>query len=371
MVKKDKLIKEYGKVIYDVTDLLKNKNEWKKRYNEEIDECQELIANSEQQTNEPLNRQSTSYQAVIANMETNITGLRKKFRALDPVFVYLSVSKVKLAKEGNAMFDLRYEGQSVAELIVAAKQPNDSTINKEFKVSLKIDDKKANTNQRDFGFPRIIPGRFDWNSNEASAFRKFFSSKPQRTQDATKVNREHRFESVILTDLLKRYSTDKTLVNIRPVLLCGARFQMPTPINSSKAKEGIVTYSGQFGGGIDILARAGKSGRKANLCVIEVKDENTSKEPPQAAMKQAIAYATFIRELLRDKVNGSGWWKLFGFSGAIPDKLTIFTVVAMPRGAEDEIYPGEIIKIGDKDEFVLHYIYIDSSNGQPISATFP
>ena len=334
MTNKNNLIQEYRQVIDVVTDLLqKNKTEWSPRYQ--------------------------GYQELIGNLNAQIADMRKKFRALDPVFVYLSISKVKTANSSRVSFDLRYQGQSVAELIV------DKT------VSLNFDPTKAKTNERDFGFPGGLNGKFDWNSKEAMAFRKFFAGKPQRTPKATKENKEHRFESVILTDLLKRISAEKTLVNIRPVLLCGARFQMPTPLTASNAKAGVVNYASSNGGGIDILARAGKSGRKTNLCVIEVKDENTAKEPLQAAMKQAVAYATFIREILRDGDNGKRWWKLFGFSGALPEKLTILTVVAMPKGNNDEIYPGEIIKIGANDELVLQYIYIEGSTGQPVSATFP
>ena len=334
MTIKNNLIQEYRQVIDVVTDLLqKNKTEWSPRYQ--------------------------GYQELIGNLNAQIADMRKKFRALDPVFVYLSISKVKTANASRVSFDLRYEGQSVAELIV----------NKT--VSLKVNPTQAENNVRDFGFPGGLNGKFDWYSKEAMVFRKFFSGKPQRTQNATQENTEHRFESVILTDLLKRISSEKTLVNIRPVLLCGARFQMPTPLSASNAKSGIVTYAGKSGGGIDILARAGKSGRKTNLCVIEVKDENTVQESPQKAMNQAIAYAAFIWQLLRDKENGPGWWKLFGFSGSLPTKLSIITVVAMPKGDKDQIYPGEIIKIGANDELVLQYIYIDGSTGQPISTTYP
>ena len=84
-----------------------------------------------------------------------------------------------------------------------------------------------------------------------------------------------------------------------------------------------------------------------------------------------MALVRVIKELLRDKENGPGWWKLFGFSGSLPTKLSIITVVAMPKGDKDQIYPGEIIKIGANDELVLQYIYIDGSTGQPISTTYP
>ncbi len=88
--------------------------------------------------------------------------------------------------------------------------------------------------------------------------------------------------------------------NIQPVLMAKkARFQMPTPLKASE--KGKISYAG-VGGGIDILARVGKgSGNGTKLCIIEVKDEHSHKEPPKTAIKQALVYATFIRELLRSE----------------------------------------------------------------------
>lgn len=368
MTKKDDLIKEYEKIIADVKTKLNNNSEWKKRYSD-VTEILEDHA-------EPKGLQSKrikSYHALIANNEPHIIGLRKKFRALEPIFVYLSVNKVMKAGAGKATFDLRYEGQSIAELSVEEKESIDYAKDKEYGIWLKISEKMANTNKRDFGFSRedasAVCGRFDWSDEDAKKFRKYFSNKPPRASTAAIENREHKFESEILTDMLKVSSLGKKLLNVQPVLLCGARFQMPTPINASKVKVGRIEYSRQYGGGIDIMAHAGNGGN-TKLCVIEEKDGNTSSEPPQVAMKQAIAYATFIRELLRS-TNGGDWWRLFGFQSVLPEKLTIFTVVAMPKGKKDEVYPGEIIDVGENDKFVLHYIYIDGKTGQPLSATFP
>lgn len=368
MATKDALLNEYKKIIADVKTKLNNNSEWRKRYSDVTEILEEQPEARERHSN-----RIKSYHALIANNEPHIVGLRKKFRALEPIFVYLSVNTVMKVSAVKATFDLRYEGQSIAELIVEEKESNDSAKDKEYRICLKIGEKMANTNKRDFGFSRedasVLCGRFDWSDEDAKKFRKYFSNKPPRASTATKESREHKFESEILTDMLKVSSLGKKLLNVQPVLLCGARFQMPTPINASKVKVGRIEYSRQYGGGIDIMAHAGNGGNE-KLCVIEVKDANTSSEPPQVAMKQAIAYATFIRELLRS-TNGEAWWKLFGFQSALPEKLTIYTAVAMPKGKKDEIYPREIIDVNENDKFVLHYIYIDGNTGQPLSATFP
>lgn len=196
-------------------------------------------------------------------------------------------------------------------------------------------------------------------------------NEPVRADAGNKKNQEHRVESEILTDMLKRSNAaGKILRDMQPALLCGERFQMPTPLSASGVKNGRLVYGGPQGGGIDILARAGH-GVNTSLCIIEVKDQNESKEPPQASMKQAIAYATFIWQLLRaDATLGQKWWKMFGFSRDIPAQLTLFAVVAMPAKDRDEKVPGAEIQLNQNDKIVLHYIDIDDTTGKPISKTF-
>ena len=148
-------------------------------------------------------------------------------------------------------------------------------------------------------------------------------------------------------------STNKALLNIKPVMLESIFFPMPTPISASK--KGDARYVGN-GGGIDILARTGTGGQYGTfLCVIEVKDENNRKEPPAIVIKQAIKYATFVRELLRSDARES-WWRLFGFGGAIPKKLLIHAICAMPDDIIDMDFAGKIIEI-EQDEIRLDYIY--------------
>lgn len=104
------------------------------------------------------------------------------------------------------------------------------------------------------------------------------------------------------------------MTGIQPVKIANTCFPTPTPISASNHTG--IKYSGCSRGGIDIFAHVGK--HPTRLCVIEVKDETVSKEPPIKATEQAVAYATFIRELLRYDPT---WYKLFGFSGNYQNHL--------------------------------------------------
>lgn len=337
------LLKEYDKVVKAVLEALTENPEWKRRYHKY---CLDESAIS------------------------SIRKMRKAFRVRAPIYSYLSISKAINADATKATFDLRYQGQSIADLVVSAK-PGEKA--QGYEVALQINQGKAKTNLRDFGFTMAenASGKPVWSLKDAAKFRAHFKVEPVRTDVGNKKNREHRFESEILTDMRKKSADGKILCNMQPVLLCGERFQMPTPLSASGVKNGRLVYGGPQGGGIDILARAGTGGANTNLCIIEVKDQNESKEPPQAAMKQAVAYAAFIWRLLReDEQLARKWWKLFGFGRDIPAQLTLFAVVAMPAKDGDEKFSGAEIQLDQDDKIVLHYIDIDDTTGKPISKTF-
>lgn len=149
---------------------------------------------------------------------------------------------------------------------------------------------------------------------------------------------------------------------MKPVTIGGVRLPMPTPLKASNHKS--VRYAKQFGGGIDIFARTGTGGKNTNLCIMELKDENVKSEPPKDVIKQALVYTAFIRELLRSD-SGNVWWKLFGFSGEIPKKLTLYAVCAMPSNSyNDTSFKAEKIPLRGEDKAVLHYIYFTESNNK-------
>jgi len=278
------------------------------------------------------------YAKLLLKKEKTVKDKKKLFHEFKPLFLYMNVANAT----GSGIFGLRYAGQQVADLFV---RENEVLIDTE---------SYDKSNKRDFDCDVQLKGK-KWNSPEATKFRNHFLTKlPIRNEDSKKGNEEHRIESMLLGEFSKKQSKNKLILGIQPVRLFGdiARFQMPTPLAASSG----IKYSERGKGGIDIMCRIG-SGTKTKLCVIEVKDENTNTEPPQETIKQAIAYAVFLRELLRSK-SGNDWYKVFGFSRNVPDKLEIVASIAMP--VNEKIisnFEKTEIQLGNKDKLILHSIY--------------
>jgi hypothetical protein len=206
-----------------------------------------------------------------------------------------------------------------------------------------------------------------WDGKESEAFRKYFKNGPRYTK-FTKNNKEHCIESLLLTEFSKN-TRNKVLRNIQPVKICKIRFPIPTTIKASK--HGKLEYS-FLGGHVDILARTGSGGKATHLCIMELKDENNKSEPPKAALEQAVAYATFIRELLRSDA-GAAWWKLFGFQRAIPKRLELFAACVMPSNDNNDYSFRNRECNVEEDTIKLHYLYFneeqESIKIQPENAT--
>lgn len=320
----DNFIDECRNTILEVQKLLKENEEWKARY--------------------------LKYAKTINANLAKIKEYKTKFNEWAPLYLYMNVTEAK----GNMIFSLRYLGQDVAKLKVGADK---------ITISTKGFDKK---NERDFGcdvqLKKNKDGDVKWKSDAASEFRSYFSKNPKRTNSSGKKNEEHRIESLLLTEFSKKSSDNKFLCNIQPVRLANiARFQMPTPLSGSKK----IKYSGASGGGIDIISHIGK-GRSTKLCIMEVKDENVSKEPPQKAIKQGLAYATFVRELLKNN-SGKEWWKIFGFNGECPNKPDLYVTCIMPsKTNNDTSFAGNIIEDA-QGSFHLHYIYFKEDNNKIVN----
>jgi len=286
------------------------------------------------------------YANEIEANRANIISVRKTFREWDPLKLYINVSNSKQAKN-KVQFELRYLGQTVADLIS--------------KKDLVLNTAKYNENNLKYFHCDIHLTGADWRGKEAKEFRRFFKDRNKHI-DFTGLNpsnEEHRFESLFLSEFSESHSSKKALSNIQPVKIAKIRFPMPTPLSASNHKA--VKYSGIRGGGIDILTRTGKGGKATNLCIMELKDENVKSEPPKDAIKQAIAYATFIHELLRTQSDETGqkWWKLFGFGGKVPDKLTLFASCVMPANSNiDRSFAGMELSVGN-DTIRLHYLYFE------------
>lgn len=295
--------------------LLANKAEWEKRY--------------------------TDYATSMLSNENCIKTNRRKFREQAPLRYYISTTNAKGARSA-LLLDVRYRGQSVAQLKTSK---NDVTISTKG---------KNMTNLRDFDC-EIELNDISWNESDAQKFRRFFKSRENtRNRKNNKGNEEHNIESLLLSEFSKRNSKAKHILGIQPVKFCGIRFGMPTPISASDHKKPL-KYAKQNGGGIDVFARTGIGGRSTYLTIIEVKDENKSDEPPTDALKQAIQYAVFIRELLRSDC-GEAWYKIFGFKGKIPKTLNIRVACAMPDNILDQSFAKTVYPIGS-DCIECHYIY--------------
>jgi len=309
-VRRAALKRELADVIGEARGLLTKNPEWQARYMEYV-------------------------KAIQAN-EGYIEDVRSRFREWAPLMLYLNVSNAKKAKQ-QLIFELRYLGQTVAQL--------------RYKTALLLDTTGYDTlNQRDFGCTLSVHGEL-WDSPTAAAFRSFFKEREGKRKPGGKSNEEHRLESLLLSEFSK--ATDKPLPFIQPVRVAKLRFPMPTPISASRHNE--LKYSGPRGGGIDLFARMGK-GKGTSLAILELKDKNTAKEPPRDAVKQAIAYAVFIRELLRSEA-GPAWWRLFGFGGSIPNRLKLIAACVMPAGQYDDESFGRMELAVEEDVLQLHYIY--------------
>ena len=314
-------IKECEDTILKVQELLKRNGEWEARY--------------------------LKYAKAINNNIDKIKENKKKFHEWPPLYLYMNLSAAK----SHITFSLRYRGQDVAKLKVGKDK---------ITISTKGFNKK---NERDFEC-KVQLKDVEWRSAGASKFRSYFSGCPKRTKNSGKENEEHRLESLLLTELSKKSSKSKILFNIQPVRLARiARFPMPTPLGASNMKN--LEYSKQSRGGIDILSRIG-TGKTTKLCIMELKDENVKKEPPAKAIKQGLAYASFIRELLRSN-SGQEWWKIFGFKGKLPKQIELYVACVMPStDNNDKSFAGKIIK-NIQDSFHLHYIYFREKDNKVIA----
>ena len=313
---------DIDKVIKEAQELLMENSEWKERYK---GYAQTLLTNSD-----------------------SIAEYRSRFKEITSLRYYISTTNAKKAKS-KLLLDVRYRGQSVATLTatkndisISTKGKNDNNKN-HFSCDVELDDDS-------------------WKSDKAREFRKKFSNRYDTRNDTKKSNDEHHVESLLLSEFSKRNGAEKSIIGIQPVKICGNRFGMPTPVSASNHVNPL-KYSNQYGGGIDIFARTGR-GRLTYLTVIEVKDKNKPIEPPKYALKQAIQYAVFIRELLRSE-SGEDWYKIFGFKGPVPKKLKIRTACAMPDDIPEKSFAEKSFTIGI-DEIECHYIYF-KYDGQRLS----
>ena len=200
-------------------------------YRPVIDEAKELL-----DANLEWRERYLDYVARISENMDFIKANRQRFREWFPFKLYLNTTNAKNAKR-RVVFELRYLGQTVAELVCNSNDIKLSTIG--------YDEK----NKRDFDCTIAI-SRADWEGTEAAAFRSHFKKRqePRNKTDDNSGNEEHRIESLLMSEASEK--ENKTLLNIKPVLIAGLRFPMPTPLSASNHSR--IKYANFHGGGIDM-----------------------------------------------------------------------------------------------------------------------
>lgn len=262
------------------------------------------------------------------------------FRTPKPLCCYLTLGEAQTAK--NWTYSLRYLGQTVASVKVQDKS-----------LKIEIDQDLAENNRKFWSF-KLGDFSEDWSTGEkAKAFRKHFKAL-ENTKEKRALSPEHTVESALFSELEKTSGVSKALCGIQPIRYGGTRTHMKTALSASQAKNNKVSVK-KSGGEIDLFCRQ-RQGNRARLTVVEIKDENKPKESPEKAIKQAIAYAVFIRELVRSE-SGPAWMKLWGMENQPwEDGFTINAVVAMPKKDTDDLsFAHEILRLG-RDRIQLHYI---------------
>lgn len=299
------------------------------------------------------------YAAALRANQERIRQARHTFRVPKPLHRYISIGQAK--KPGGATeFDLRYLGQSVGQVRVADGQGPKLTVSKTT---------AANSERFGYKLDEILGD--DWKTGKKAAqFRAFYTGLLERT-DTRPRQPEHMVESALFSELEKLTGNTKQLKLIQPISYKGIRLHMKTALTASESCRGICEVAGPGAGGdIDVFCRMSR-GNRSRLTVIEVKDENESGETFHLAIKQAIAYAVFIRELARSE-SGLDWMELWGLGNQSWKKgFTINAVAAMPKGNTEQFpFAGMKLKLGGgkpedpADWIELHYMAF-LGEGQP------
>ena len=312
---------------------------------------------------------------------------------LEPLTKYTSVGRVQKTKTGPrghgiVSIDLRAWGISVAELVVKTddfkqdikgKHHDKSEIRKKAEITFrrnavdKIEELLSESEKEKYRTKDLFTGektpegdsreprKIGWDTSDFTNFVKPFINS---LKGMTLVKyEEHPVETRLLSILDDEKKRPEALKKLVLCKLAGQFYQICTPLAASEAKYGKVEYSkddqgrDRRGGGIDILAYTNTN--KKQLCVIELKDTYDPKEPPEKAINQAIAYATFIIKLLRSE-SGKEWYNQFGLESSLPDELTVNAVIAMPCPDQKKHidFAGKKLNVGD-DIIKLHYMYFE------------
>lgn len=322
-----------------------------------------------------LLRSDTQWQAAYAGYARKLLDAKGEMAAkrktmgkqedMGLLYCYTTMGAIEGSEDFD--FDLRFLGQSVGRVKVENGTP-----------LLRVEKKQEESSRKYYGYDAGRISREDWNAGgNAVKFRDFYRA---AGEDMNKFPRqkEHMVESALFSELEKKMGATKALKGIQPITcIPDVRLHMRTALAASKAAQGLLKLSPDGkGGDIDVFCRRHGYGlvpvNRSRLTVIEVKDKNETDEPFHLAIKQAIAYAVFIRELARSQC-GPSWMELWGL-GNQPwqtEGFTIDAVAAMPKGSTEQ-FPFAGMKLalrggapeGVTDWIELHYMAF-VGEGQP------
>lgn len=290
-----------------------------------LEKREKVVKETEKQLNKHYDAWSSQWLDYADKINSSLGAInkyRKEFRKWSPLKIYLPISDAM--STGNK-FSLRFKGQNVAKII--AKNEGSS---------LMIEKKVADANRRYFKWGNGQSAEMLWKSNDAKEFRKHFKNCTDNGH-----SQEHMFESLIL-DEMEKSSKGKflgSLYNIQPVTIAkDIRFQMPVPLSGNTGEPVFKR------GNIDILCRFGV-GRGVKLAIVELK--RNDRRSYKKAIVQSLIYSICMRYLLKDDRCGEKWWKILGFKGKVPKKLTISSVVMIPQ---------ELSGLYEKEKYSLGFI---------------
>ena len=221
-------MEDYISTIKVVRNSLSNDQKWKTRYDRYMTNL----------TDEKLERFAKA---------------QKQFSVPGPFHLYMRLSTaVNECSSIRTYFELRFHGQSVAEILVyndldkevftAIKAP--SNIIKTLKATgMNIEAEKILQYHCECYNESNIDQWLSWHSEQAKDFRKIYLDLENKIQSDSAVKKalgqpEHDMECELLKNYSQKSSAGKEILNIQPVMMgnTGARFQMPTAIKASTAK---------------------------------------------------------------------------------------------------------------------------------------
>lgn len=147
----------------------------------------------------------------------------------------------------------------------------------------------------------------EWNNKATIKFLEYFN-KPE-IPVKSKLNETSKTESLLLKEFSKTSSTSKILTGIQPIKFENLYYSIE---DSAKTME------------IKNLARS----KVRKITIIEVLEDTDTQD---TILTRATEKAVYLINLLLKTKEGGQWYKIMGFHGRLPSRITIKVVVAVPK----------------------------------------